>query len=264
MFTVIGLMVCAMMVGLFFQKTSLPFLSNVTTWLIWILLFILGIEVGGNRRIMEGLYTLGVEALIVALLCVLGSCFASWVLWKILYRNEIGTEATHTDQKDRGATIRGLKGSLVIVVFFVLGVAIGLLGILPFDISKTDVSFYALCCLMISVGLGIGSDPHTLRNFRSLNPRLVFLPLLTIVGTLGGALLASLILPGRTPSDCMALGSGMGYYSLSSIFITEYKGAELGTVALLSNIIREIMTLLGAPLMVRCFGRLAPIAAGGV
>ena len=39
-------------------------------------------------------------------------------------------------------------------------------------------------------------------------------------------------------------GSGFGYYSLSSIFITEYKGAELGTIALLSNISREIITLL--------------------
>lgn len=61
----------------------------------------------------------------------------------------------------------------------------------------------------------------------------------------------------------MAVGSGMGYYSLSSIFITEYKGPELGTVALLSNIFREIMTLLCAPLLVRWFGNLAPIASGG-
>ena len=61
----------------------------------------------------------------------------------------------------------------------------------------------------------------------------------------------------------MAVGSGFGYYSLSSIFITEYKGAELGTIALLSNISREIITLLSAPLLVRWFGNLAPIAAGG-
>ena len=59
------------------------------------------------------------------------------------------------------------------------------------------------------------------------------------------------------------MGSGFGYYSLSSIFINEYKGTELGTVALLANIMREIITLLGAPLMVRWFGKLAPISAGG-
>ena len=61
----------------------------------------------------------------------------------------------------------------------------------------------------------------------------------------------------------MAVGAGFGYYSLSGILITGSKGAELGTVALLSNIIRELLTLLGAPLLARWFGSLAPIAAGG-
>lgn len=39
--------------------------------------------------------------------------------------------------------------------------------------------------------------------------------------------------------------------------------AELGTIALIANIIREIFALLGAPLFVRYFGRLSPICAGG-
>ena len=61
----------------------------------------------------------------------------------------------------------------------------------------------------------------------------------------------------------MAVGAGFGYYSLSSILITESKGAALGTIALLSNIVREIITLLLAPLLARWFGSLAPISAGG-
>ncbi|CDD50916.1 uncharacterized protein BN800_02298 [Bacteroides sp. CAG:875] len=156
-----------------------------------------------------------------------------------------------------------MKGSLIIVVFFVLGAFCGAFHLLPFDIGESRVSFYVLCGLMFSVGLSIGNDPQTLKNFRALNPRLVFLPIATILGTLGAAALVSLLLPHRSVADCMAVGSGMGYYSLSSIFITEYKGPELGTVALLSNIFREIMTLLCAPLLVRWFGNLAPIASGG-
>ena len=61
----------------------------------------------------------------------------------------------------------------------------------------------------------------------------------------------------------MAVGSGFAYYSLSSVIITEYKGAELGTVALIANIVREFLTLVAAPLLVRWFGTLAPMAAGG-
>lgn len=116
---------------------------------------------------------------------------------------------------------------------------------------------------MACVGASIGSDPQTLRNFRALNPRLVLLPIGTILGTLAATAVASPLLSHRSLTDCLAVGSGFAYYSLSSIFITEYRGAELGTIALLSNICRELLTLLAAPLLVRWFGRLAPIAAGG-
>lgn len=156
-----------------------------------------------------------------------------------------------------------MKGSLIIVSFFVLGTLCGLYKLIPAGLLETNISFYTLCALMFCVGLSIGHDPQTIRNFRSLNPRLAFLPVMTILGTLAGAALASLLLDLRSVTECMAVGAGFGYYSLSSIFITEYKGPELGTIALLSNIMREIITLLAAPLLVRWFGRLAPIASGG-
>ena len=157
-----------------------------------------------------------------------------------------------------------MKGSLIIVGFFVLGTLCGVFHLIPIDIVvDSKVSFYALCALMFSVGISVGNDPQTLKNFRSLNPRLIFLPIMTILGTLAGSGAVSLILTHRSLTDCLAVGSGFGYYSLSSIFITEYKGAELGTIALLANISREILTLLAAPLLVRWFGNLAPISAGG-
>ena len=157
-----------------------------------------------------------------------------------------------------------MKGSLIIIGFFVLGTLCGVSHLIPIDIvMDSRISFYALCALMFSVGLSVGNDPQTLKNFRSLNPRLVFLPIMTILGTLAGSAAVSLILTHRSITDCLAVGSGFGYYSLSSIFITEYKGAELGTIALLANISREILTLLAAPLLVRWFGNLAPISAGG-
>ena len=156
-----------------------------------------------------------------------------------------------------------MKGSLIIVGFFVLGALCGVYHLIPDDFTQSKLSFYALCALMFSVGVSVGNDPQTLRNFRSLNPRLIFLPVMTILGTLAGCAVVSLFLSHRSVTDCMAVGAGFGYYSLSSIFITEYKGPELGTIALLSNITREIITLLFAPLLVRWFGNLAPISAGG-
>lgn len=156
-----------------------------------------------------------------------------------------------------------MKGSLIIVGFFVLGCILSFIGVIPEAILETNLSYYALCGLMFCVGISIGNDPEVLKSFRSINIRLVMLPIMTIIGTLAGCAVISFFMSSRSLTDCLAVGSGFGYYSLSSIFITEYKGAELGTVALLSNITREIITLLGAPLLVRYFGALAPISAGG-
>lgn len=157
-----------------------------------------------------------------------------------------------------------MKGSLIIVDFFILGIAAGLSGMVPESIIDGDLTFYALCALLLCVGIGIGSDRNIVTKFKSLDVRMALLPLGTALGTFAGSLVVSFILSGRSPLDCLAVGSGFGYYSLSSIFITEYKGAELGTIALLANIIREMVTLLLSPVLAKVFGPLAPISSGGV
>ncbi len=156
-----------------------------------------------------------------------------------------------------------MKGSLIIVGFFILGIIFGLTGWLHIDDFGFDVSFTALAMLMFCVGISVGSDFSALKSLCTQSRTLLFLPLITIIGTLAGCAAVSLAFPHRSLTDMLAIGSGFGYYSLSSIFITEYRGPELGTVALLANIAREIITLLGAPLLYKWFGPLAPISSGG-
>lgn len=156
-----------------------------------------------------------------------------------------------------------MKGSIIIVLFFILGVACGHKQWIPFTFTESEISFYILCALMFLVGISIGNDSKTIQGFKKINYRLLFLPAATIIGTLLGCFFVSFFISNRTTAECMAVGSGFGYYSLSSIFITEYKGAELGTIALISNIIREIIALLFAPLFAKYFGKLSPIAVGG-
>jgi len=156
-----------------------------------------------------------------------------------------------------------MRTSLIIVSFFVLGILLSVNDIIPSGLQNYDLSFYTLCALMFCVGISVGSDSRIIESFKKLNPRLFFLPLMTIVGTLAGCYIVSLFMPDRSATDCMAVGAGFGYYSLSSIIITEYKGAELGTIALISNITREIIALLCAPFLVKFFGKLAPISVGG-
>jgi len=156
-----------------------------------------------------------------------------------------------------------MKGSLIIVGFFVLGVIVGFGGFIPKDLLHADLSTYVLYGLMFLVGITIGYDRELLLSLRKTNLKILLVPLCTIVGTLLGTGIVGIFLPKWTVAESMAVGSGFGYYSLSSIFITQYKGAELGTIALMSNIIREIFTLLATPLLVIYFGRLAPISSAG-
>ena len=53
---------------------------------IWLLLFVLGLQVGGNDVIMHSLHTLGLEALVIGLLATLGSCVGAWILWRYVSR----------------------------------------------------------------------------------------------------------------------------------------------------------------------------------
>ena len=154
-----------------------------------------------------------------------------------------------------------MKGSLIVVGFFALGCLLGWSGWLPDVVIENDITVYVLYLLMIQFGLSIGSD----------RPKLLLVPLATIAGTLVFSALVGLLLTQWSVFDCLAVGSGFAYYSLSSILITQLKepflgvqlATELGTIALMANIMREIMALLGAPLFVKYFGRLSPICAGG-
>ena len=86
MFTIIGLMLTGMLLGFLLRKQKLSGIHKVITVLIWLLLFLLGIDVGGNQKIITGLHTIGLEAMVITLAAVLVSVTAAGALWFLLYR----------------------------------------------------------------------------------------------------------------------------------------------------------------------------------
>ena len=163
-----------------------------------------------------------------------------------------------------------MKNSITVIAIFIVGCVAGACYDIEFDIH--NLSLCILYALMLQVGIGIGSNKSLRESLRHVSPKILLVPLATITGTLLFSAVASLLLSQWSVFDCMAVGSGFAYYSLSSILITQFKepsigmqlATELGTIALLSNIIREMMALVGAPLIRRYFGKLAPISAAGV
>jgi len=156
-----------------------------------------------------------------------------------------------------------MRSSLIIFSFFVTGVLAGLSGKLPSGYDFDKFGGYALYLLMFLAGVSIGSDKNSWKVLATHNYKIIWVPLTIILGTLAGSALVALVIPTLTLRESLAVGAGFGYYSLSSVFITQLHSHSLGVVALLSNIFREVATLLATPILVRYFGKLAGIASGG-
>lgn len=247
----------------------LAFVQPLITGIIWTLLFLLGVEVGSDPAVAGGLATLGVTALALFAFSVAGSILAAWGLWLWIRRRGLSVPASvpADDETPQAASSlwQTLKGSLVIVAFFAVGCLAGLWT--EPDMQGSSLSTWVLYALMFCVGVTLGNDRTLAGRVRRLDRRLALLPVATAVGTLGGAALAAPFFGAdsavTSAADSLAVGAGFGYYSLSSIFIADLRGAELATVALLCNILRELFTLLAAPLVARWFGPLAAVSIGG-
>ena len=255
-------------------------LPKSISYTIWLLLFFFGLQVGANEFVVRSLDTLGLKALAIAVAGSLGSCVAAWAVLKFfLGERSMLPEGTvgrreNVNEKDSCGKLGRLKemaGGATVVAFFAAGCICGWLDFLPDNLQDGNASMYVLYALMVQVGMSIGSDKKLKEILAGMKPGLLLLPLGTIVGTLLFVAVASFGIAGMDLADTLAVGAGFGYYSLSSVLITEINGAsagaavaaQLGTVALMSNIMREVITLLLAPVIYKVFGRLAPISAGG-
>ncbi|MGI6073399.1 MAG: lysine exporter LysO family protein [Fermentimonas sp.] len=156
-----------------------------------------------------------------------------------------------------------MKQSILYLSIFALGIIIAVTQNITTDILNEHLSKILLLLLLLFVGIQIGLNKSIRHYIKRLKWKIVMVPLATTIGTFAGVSIVSFFLQNRSVTDCLSIGAGFAYYSLSSIIITESKGVELGTLALLSNIIREFFVLIFAPLMVKYFGKLAPISAGG-
>lgn len=164
-----------------------------------------------------------------------------------------------------------MKGSLIVVAVFAAGLALGYSGVFGDGGDFSQYSMWVLYLLLAIIGFEFGHK-SLIPTVKSLTVRSFLLPLFTIGGTLLFSAVAWLLLRGYSLSDYLAMASGFGYYSLAPLLIMEHKGgagaaeaaAEIATIALMANMVREILSLTCAPFFKRVFGWYAPIAASGV
>lgn len=82
MFIVIAMMFSGIAVGYLIRSRKINWINRIIMLFIWILLFVLGVEIGSNPDIIAALPTLGIEALFIATMGILGSAISAMLLWK--------------------------------------------------------------------------------------------------------------------------------------------------------------------------------------
>lgn len=60
--------------------------ERLTSFAIYLLLFLLGIAVGLNEQVINNLHSLGLQALIITIGSVSGSIFICWLLYRFIFR----------------------------------------------------------------------------------------------------------------------------------------------------------------------------------
>ena len=156
-----------------------------------------------------------------------------------------------------------MKGSLIALTIFVAGLVCGKAGIVPAVLLNPDIPLYVLFVMVLFVGVGLGFSTDCRDILRRMHLRILLVPVACVVGTYLGVLAVTPLLPEYTVPQILAASSGLGYYSLSSFIITGAGFPVLGSIALLSNIMREVSTLLLTPILVRFLGPLAPVSTAG-
>lgn len=255
----------SVLVGYLTRRWPQRWVGQVLPISIWLMLFVIGIEVGSNEVLVGSLGKLGAESLLLTVLTTVCCGIGSLVLLRSTQpagdKSRPIVDASTASRISLRKLWASIYDSVIIFACFVGGCVLGYLGADAY--LPASASFYALCLLLVCVGLGVGQNEELLKHFRHIKRSYILLPVITVIATWIGALTTFLLLPHRSLPDWLAVSSGFGYYSLSSILISEARGVELGTVALMYNVLREITVLIFAPLLLRLFGPLAPISVGG-
>lgn len=236
-------------------------------WVVWIMLWAFGAGIGGDRTLLANLPVMGLTALCLGVFATAGSIMACGILQRLTLGGSVPAPA---GQSGDSGGIGAMRGSLVTVAFFVAGVTMGAAGLVPGWIDANALSAWMLYLLIWLVGFGLGANPRR-EMFKGKWSMFLIAPV-SVIGTIAGGSLAAALPWGLNAADSVTAVSGMGYYSLSSQIIINMKSAvighdlalNLGTIAFIGNIIREIITLLFAPVISRFGGCYALVGAAGV
>ena len=90
MITVLVLMTLGIAIGFFIGKFPkiIKGVDKMITWSIYLLLFLLGIGVGLNEKIINNMHSIGLQALILTVGAVIGSIIFAYITYKLFFKSK--------------------------------------------------------------------------------------------------------------------------------------------------------------------------------
>ena len=207
---------------------------TVLPYFTYLLLIAIAIEFSHTLNNIESPGLILSNAMTIALLTSIGAFGCCYLLYKM-----IGVQPTQ-GKVSADLLFKSLINISYAFIALGIGYAIAEIG-LAFDYQIILSSWNLLLVFMFLIGLDLAYSPLD-RSW--LNWRILLVPLGCILGSLLGACASLLFIQNIGLKDLIMLSQGYGFYSMTGIVVTELKNAELGSVALMNDLFREIFAIL--------------------
>ena len=192
------------------------------------------------------------SALILSICTSIGAFGCCYILFR-----SIGIKPTH----GKVSASLFIK-SLINISYALITLALGYFTAELFSAFNMQIhlnSWYLLLIFMFLIGLDLAYSPLD-RSW--INWRIMLVPLSAIIGSVLGAFISLLFIENIKIQDLIMLSQGYGFYSMTGIVVTELRNAELGSIALMNDLFREIVAILMMYLVGWRYPRSAISAAG--
>ena len=216
--------------------------GKITMLLLYLILFIMGISLGQLDNLAQQLPQIGIYAL-TFIVFIQGLTFLGLFLYDKLFPQPLAKITEKMPSRWR-IVLDSLKLCLVVLIGFFIGLwGKGWVN-LPFGSST-----YVLVVLIFCVGIQLRNNGISIRavffNRRGMITGVIFVLTSLLGGIIGAQVLNVPIVQG------LAVSSGLGWYSLSSVTLNNAWGPIWGSIAFFNDLSRELISLFIVPLFMQ-------------
>lgn len=248
------------------RTRPLPWLGKLQLAALMILILSLGVKLGADDEVIASLGQIGWTAFLITVAAMAGSVLALWLLRRFVLRLDRQGRAAGSALGEEAGGEGGRKADNSLTKWIVGAVALGMLAgyfvvpeaVVAYCGQVIDLGLYLLLFL---VGMDMGRQGTVVSDIRAAGFKVLLIPVGVAAGSLLAAALVGLLLD-IGPKDAMAVAAGLGWYSLAPTLLAPYS-LPVSAVCFLSNVMREVFSILAIPLVARRIGFVESVALPG-